>query len=341
MEGQAIGFTPLPHLRDAGYRLYPSCYMPAIDAYTRHLGIIKHLFHLFELYLDSYLQYPMQSRIFFSFLILLSLSISAQERSHTIYNKEGKEVNFKKMVKSVDATDIILFGELHNNPISHWLQLELTKKLNESNQLILAAEMLERDNQNELNDYLAGTINAKGLDTLARLWKNHKTDYAPLVNFAKDNKLNFIAANIPRHLANLVYKKGFEALDTLTVEQKTWIAPLPIAFDKDLPTYQKILEMMGEHGTPELVKAQAIKDATMAHSILENYKDSHTLIHYNGAYHSDYYEGIGWYLKRQRADLKYATISTVEQADISKLEKEHLGKADFIICVDEDMTKTY
>lgn len=283
----------------------------------------------------------MHRNFLFSILILLSLSISAQEKSHTIYSKEGKEVSFKKMLKGVDAADIILFGEQHNNPISHWLQLELTKGLHQNNQLILAAEMLERDNQSELNDYLAGTINAKGLDTLARLWKNHKTDYAPLVNFAKDYELAFIAANIPRRFANLVYKKGFEALDSLSAEQKSWIAPLPIEFDKDLPTYQKILEMMGEHGTPELVKAQAIKDATMAHSILENYKEGHTLIHYNGAYHSDFYEGIGWYLKRQKADLKYATISTVEQADISKLNKEHLGKADFIICVDEDMTKTY
>lgn len=274
--------------------------------------------------------------------ILFSFQVSlAQETPYIIYTADGKATTFKKMLKTVDEADIILFGEEHNNPISHWLQYELTKSLHQNNDLILAAEMLERDNQHELNDYLSGKINAKALDTLARLWKNHKTDYAPLVNFAKDNKLPFVAANIPRHYANLVYKKGFEALDSLTTEQKNWIAPLPIAFDKDLPTYQKILEMMGEHGTPELVKAQAIKDATMAHSILENFKEKYTLIHYNGAYHSDFYEGIGWYLKRQRPDLKYATISTVSQKNTLKLDKENLGKADFIICVDEDMTKTY
>jgi len=39
--------------------------------------------------------------------------------------------------------------------------------------------------------------------------------------------------------------------------------------------------------------------------------------------------------------LKIATISTISQEDISKLDKENLGKADFIICVDEDMTTTY
>jgi hypothetical protein len=35
------------------------------------------------------------------------------------------------------------------------------------------------------------------------------------------------------------------------------------------------------------------------------------------------------------------TIATVEQKDVKDLEKENLGKADFIIVVDEDMTKTH
>jgi hypothetical protein len=64
-------------------------------------------------------------------------------------------------------------------------------------------------------------------------------------------------------------------------------------------------------------------------------------VHYNGAYHSDYYEGIGWYLKHYAPQLKVMTITTVSQKDLKKLDKEHLGKADFIICVDEDMTGTY
>jgi len=39
--------------------------------------------------------------------------------------------------------------------------------------------------------------------------------------------------------------------------------------------------------------------------------------------------------------LKIVTISTVSQKNIHQLDKEHIGKADFIICVDEDMTNTY
>jgi uncharacterized iron-regulated protein len=269
-----------------------------------------------------------------------TLSFGQKKQAYQIFNAKGKKVSYSKMMKSLNKQDVILFGELHNNPISHWLQLEVTLDLSKGNDLILGAEMFEADNQDELNLYLKGEIDAKGLDTLARLWPNYKTDYSPLVDFAKESKVHFVASNIPRRFANKVYKEGFGYLETLSAEEKSWVAPLPIEFDSELPTYQAILKMMGDHGSPELVMAQATKDATMAHFILENYKDGHLFIHYNGAYHSDKYEGILWYMKRSK-ELEYGTISTVSQKDMSTLLEENLGKADFIICVDEDMTTTY
>lgn len=245
------------------------------------------------------------------------------------------------MIKALDKSQIILFGEYHNNPISHWLQLELTKSLEETNQLVLGSEVMEADNQEQLNLYLKNELDYKGLDSAARLWPNFKTDYKPLVDFAKDNKLTFVAANIPRRYAKIVFKGGFEALDTLPENEKAWIAPLPIKYDAELPGYKSMLEMMGGHGGENLPKAQAIKDATMAHFILKNYSENQTFIHYNGAYHSNNYEGILWYLKEEKTNIRYATISTVSQAEISKLEEENKGVADFIICVDEDMTTTH
>ena len=284
---------------------------------------------------------PMKKSILLLTLLFLTSIVYSQEKAFVIYTASGKKVSYAKMLKSLEERDIVLFGELHDNPISHWLQYELTADLDKSRDLILGAEMFEADNQNPLNDYLKDRITSKDLDSLARLWVNYPTDYAPLVNYAKEKQLPFIATNIPRKYANMVYKKGFGALDSLTPQEKAWIAPLPIIFDSQLETYQNILVMMGDHGTPELVMAQAIKDATMAHFIMENYVENQLFIHYNGAYHSDYYEGILWYLKKGKPDLKYGTISTVSQENMGKLLKEHQGKADFIICVDEDMTSTY
>lgn len=278
----------------------------------------------------------------FILMVFLTTSVLAQhKKAYQIFTKEGVQSDYFELLEIAKQSDIILFGEQHNSAIAHWLQLELTTALIETDSLVLGAEMFERDNQEALISYLKGEIDQKGLDTLARLWSNYKTDYAPLVNIAKQNNIEFIATNIPRRYANLVFRNGFSVLDTLTVEEKNWIAPLPIEFDAELPTYKNILTMMGDHGTPELVMAQAIKDATMAYSILEHKKDNAIMLHFNGAYHSDFYEGILWYLKRSEPKLNYLVISTVTQKTLDSLEEEHKSKADFIIVVNQNVTTTY
>lgn len=278
------------------------------------------------------------------FIVLLTttlIAVAQQKPAYVLYNAEGKKVSYKKMIKELAKKDILLFGESHNNAIAHWLELAVAKDLSEKRNLTFGAEMFEADNQQALNNYLAGKITAKGLDSTARLWSNYKTDYAPIVNFAKEKNAAFIATNIPRRYASLVSKKGFEALDTIPALEKNWMAPLPMDYDASLPGYVKMLEMMGGHGGPNMPKAQASKDATMAYFILQNFKPGNLFIHYNGSFHSDNYDGINWYLKKKQPDLKYATISTVSQKNLKELLAENKGKADYIICVDEDMTNTY
>lgn len=271
-----------------------------------------------------------------------STETMAQQKSpYTLFDANGKKVSYAKMIRKLKEKEIILFGEYHNNAIAHWLQLAVTKDLYAERQLVLGAEMFEADNQEPLNQYLAGKLSAKGLDSNARLWKNYPTDYAPLVNYAKANTIPFIATNIPRKYAALVNKGGFAKLDSLPAEEKKWIAPLPMAYDANLPGYVNMMKMMGVHATDNMPKAQASKDATMAHFILQNHTPGTLFIHYNGAYHSDNFEGINWYLKQQKPNVKIGTISTVSQANIKSLLGENKGKADFIICVDTDMTNTY
>ncbi|MFY8025941.1 MAG: ChaN family lipoprotein [Sediminibacterium sp.] len=276
--------------------------------------------------------------LFVSFATILN----AQQKSpYTLFDAKGKKVSYAKMIRLLKEKDIVLFGEFHNNAIAHWLQLAVTKDLHANRQMVLGAEMFEADNQDALNNYLSGKLSAKGLDSNARLWKNYPTDYAPLVNYAKANNIPFIATNIPRKYAALVNKGGFGKLDSLTSEEKKWMAPLPMAYDASLPGYVNMMKMMGVHATENMPKAQASKDASMAHFILTNHANGSLFLHYNGAYHSDNYDGINWYLKQQKPSLKIGTISTVSQSNIKSLLAENLGKADFIICVDTDMTNTY
>jgi uncharacterized iron-regulated protein len=267
---------------------------------------------------------------------------NAQDKQpYQLYTKEGKKTTYKKMIKQGAASDVVLFGEYHDNSLAHWMQLKFTKDLALEKNLVLGAEMIEADNQKQLDQYLKGEINQKAFDTLARLWANHKTDYKPLVDFAKEKHFPFVAANVPRRYASMVYKKGFESLNELTAEEKSWMAPLPIPYDAKLPGYVKMMEMMGDHAGENMPKAQALKDATMAYFIAKNLKPNTVFVHYNGTYHSDNFDGINWYLKKDAPQAKIMTIATVSQKDINSLEKEHLQKADFILVVDEDMTKTH
>ncbi len=281
-------------------------------------------------------------------LLIISIGLFAFTFSHfqayQLFDKSGNKTDYDALRKAASEADIVLFGELHNNPIAHWLQLQLTTNLYEAKKenLVLGAEMFEADDQITLNEYLNGKINYKTLKQEAKLWPNNTTDYQPLVDFAKDNHLPFVAANVPRRYANMVYKNGFDALkDIDKLAKKNWLPPLPITYNPDLPGYKKMLEMMGGHGGDNLPKAQALKDATMAHFILKNWKKGKLLIHYNGAYHSDNFEGIMWYLLQKNKKLNIVTISTVEQADIDQLPDEDKNKADFIIVVRENMTKTH
>ena len=269
------------------------------------------------------------------------LSAAQDKKAYQIFDKNGKKTSYEKLLKAGEKADVVLFGEYHDNSVVHWLQLEFTKDLAQKKDLVLGAEMLEADNQKQLDQYLKSEINQKQLDSSARLWKNYKTDYKPLVDFAKEKKFSFIATNVPRRYASLVFKKDLVALDSLSAQEKSWIAPLPIEFDINLPGYKSMMGMQGGHAGEKMPKAQAIKDATMAYFINKNRKENSVFIHYNGTYHSDNFEGINWYLKKLDSEIKIITIATVEQKDISKLEAEHYNKADFILVIDEDVTKTY
>ena len=289
--------------------------------------------------------------IAFVLAVLSTISLPAQQKpAYRIFTGEGKKADYHNMLRSALRADVVFFGELHDNPIAHWLELEITKDLfsEKGENLILAAEMFETDNQLIIDEYFAGIIKESSFESEARLWNNYKTDYKPLLDFARVNGLRFVASNIPRRYAAVVASGGFDALLKLSQDALGYIAPLPVEYDPELPCYKDMLSMGPAIGGPmaknineNLPKAQAIKDATMAHSIVKYRQPSQSVIHYNGSYHSDRYMGIIWYLNRYSPGLKISTITTVLQDDITTMKEEHKGKADFVIVVPATMTRTY
>lgn len=281
----------------------------------------------------------------FCLVFVVQNSYAQEVVAYEIFNSKGKKVSFKQMLNDLKKTDVVLFGELHNNAIAHFLQMKVAKDLhkNSAKKLVIGAEMFERDQNKILQNYMEGSFDEKEFEKQMRLWPNYKTDYKPLLNFAKENKVKYIASNVPRRYASLVYKKGIEALDTLSLEEKSWIAPLPYPYDKTLPGYIKMMEMFKDsnHANENFPKSQAIKDATMAHFIVDNLNENEMFLHLNGSYHSDFYDGIVWYLNKYKKQVAIKTLTVVEQASVKTLEKEHLNKANYIIVVDVDMPKSY
>lgn len=285
-------------------------------------------------------------------LLMFTTGIAAasdkDKPAYQLFTAKGKDIRYSKMLEELQKADVVLFGEQHNDPIAHWLQLEVAKDLHKAHQqnFAIGAEMFEADVQLVLNEYLFGQVAENNFEQESRPWSNYKTDYRPVVRFAKEASIPFIATNVPRRYAAMVSGGSLKALESVSEEAKRYIAPLPMQVDMNLPGYKNMLSMFGSstHGNTKaenIVQAQALKDATMAHFILQQVNSGKKVLHLNGAYHSDNFEGIGWYLKQDSPQLKTLTITTVLQEDLGKLTEEHKQKADFILVVPATMTRTY
>ncbi|MDO4770796.1 ChaN family lipoprotein [Porphyromonas sp.] len=278
----------------------------------------------------------------------VSLGQVDEKPSYTLFDNTGKKITYSALIKKLSAYDAVFLGEIHNCPISHWLEFEITRSLYNihQNKLTIGAEMLESDNQIILDEYMSGKITSDRFEAEARLWPNHSTDYEPVVYFAKEHSIPFIATNIPRRYANSVKNHGFGILETLSDEAKRYIAPLPIPFEYNEKESQAVfggMGMMGGRKSPEEIRrfaeAQAIKDATMGWFIAKNFR--HKFLHINGSYHTERKEGIIPYLLHYRPNTSVVTVLFVRQESVSALDEENLGRADFYVCIPEDMVHSY
>lgn len=281
--------------------------------------------------------------------LLLVGTLHAQDRpAYRLFTAAGKPTGYDKMLKELAQADVVFFGEQHNDPIAHWLELQLTKDLLRlrQGQLVLGLEMFERDVQPLLDQYITGELEDKAFEADSRPWPNYPTDYRPLLQLARQQKFRVVGTNVPRRYASQVAKGGLSVLEALPAAEKAWLPPLPVQVDFTLPGYQNMAKMFGGDaahavGTQNIIRAQALKDATMAYFLNQARPEGHLLLHLNGAYHSDNHDGILAYLRQQNPKLKVLTLSTVTQTSLHTLDQDHLQKADFVVVVPEDMTKTY
>jgi len=270
-------------------------------------------------------------------VVCMSAGAQSKLETYKIYNSKGKEVSFKKMYKDIEKSSTVFLGELHNNPISHWFYYNVIKHTfnNISKNVQVGAEMFEKDNQILIDEYFSGIISTKKFETECRIWPNYSTDYKPTLEFCKDHNIQFTATNIPRRYASAIYKQGESIINDLKDEAKAWVAPYPIPYDSTLIVYNDLQSLSG-HGGSNLAKAQAYKDATMAHAIINTKKKNHIYFHLNGNKHSESHQAILWYMSTYGDHGKTLTFHTEVNKDLSWNEK-FSTKADYILVVQQDI----
>jgi uncharacterized iron-regulated protein len=297
--------------------------------------------------------------IFFIFLSISNLISQTPVRPPEKFWLSEPEIIIPAILGELESTDVLIFGEEHENQSIHAFQMKLFQALAKERSLILSLEMLEWDQQVILDEYLAGMISKRSFLSSIAHWKNFERDYLPLVEFAKTAKIPVIAANPPRRYVSKIGAEGLPAFSGFSREARTFLpSPQSILRDRS-PNYESRLKSFfgsGHMGTKHsetedlqtsghqeilappspLLLAQHTWDAGMAERIGSAALESGKLIfHINGRFHSDY--GLGVTYRLRKYGFRVKTISALDPAHHSESDEFLEGKtkkfpiSDFLI----------
>jgi uncharacterized iron-regulated protein len=302
---------------------------------------------------------PMPKHMFFCSMLMLTFLASTAAAQvaeggytpHRVFNSnEGTFNDFEMMLADLAKADVVFVGEEHDDPATHRLELAILEGLaRRRRSIIIAMEMFERDTQAAVDDYLAGRINESEFLRISRPWPNYATDYRPLVEFARMKGWHVIAANVPRKYASQVARGGTSVLDQLPQAERDLVA-VQISAPRD-DYFKRFEEAMGAHpigtggNTSDLEAremmdrfylAQCVKDDTMAESIARAYNGSMEpkplIVHFNGAFHSDYRLGTVARVRTRLEQARVAVVSIVPQEQLDSIDAaEYRERGDYIV----------
>lgn len=251
-----------------------------------------------------------------------------------IKTRTGKELTLTQFADELAAQDVVYFGELHDNATGHRVYSDLATLLVERRaDVVIAMEMFERDVQGVLTDYLRGRIDEGKFQQHSRPWKDYARDYKPLIELAKEKKLDVIAGNLPRPVAAQVASKEgsgspFLPRNTTAPQDRYW--ELFMESMKGHPGAEGAVERM--------YRAQCAKDDAMAESVAgylsTNPHRQPLVIHCNGNFHSDYGLGTAARVASRVPLAQAAVISMVAVPDVAKADvTTSLKKGHYLLVV--------
>ncbi|WP_367986856.1 ChaN family lipoprotein [Vibrio sp. NTOU-M3] len=228
---------------------------------------------------------------------------------------QGHPISLAKLPSELLTADIILVGEWHTHSAIHRFQTDILRQLNDQGiPVTLSMEQFSRDAQSIVDQYLAGDIGEQPLITEGNAWPNYESDYRPLMEYAKQNNLDVIAANAPKHLVRCIGRLGTPYVETLSQPQRQLIAQ---NIDTQDSAYKRQFMSSMHHGisdqTERMFAAQMSWDETMAESMIQ-YLAAHpnkTILHIAGKFHVQQGLGLKTSLLKRNPDLNIAVITPI------------------------------
>lgn len=270
-------------------------------------------------------------------------------RQPAFFLGSGQPISKQDFLQKLSETtaDVICLGENHADRTAHALELEILALLHGAGaSLALSLEFYQREAQIVLDEYLAGLV---PLDTFladSRPPANH-TDYQGLLDYCKTAGLPAIAANCPRRYTRAVAKHGKDFLlakvDVAVAggQASRLLPPLPYA-SASAAYRNKFLAVMGRMGNSganvatNMLDAQSLWDATMAHSIATGLQKVNRILHITGHFHIQHRLGTVEHLKVYCPHAQVLTVAILPSDDTVRLAEEHLNVADLVVLTDVD-----
>lgn len=237
-----------------------------------------------------------------------------------IHSRTDKELTLLQLADELAKFDIVYFGELHDNVAGHQVYAQLARLLADRRpDLVISMEMFERDVQGVVNDYLRGRIDEAAFLKHGRPWKDYARDYKPLIELAREKKLDVIAGNLPRRVVSKLASKEGSTSPFLPRSSTTPMDQYWELFSEAMKSHP------GAEGAAErMYRAQCGKDDAMAESIADylarNPHRQPLVIHCNGNFHSDYGLGTASRVASRVPLAQAAIISMVAVPDVAKAD---------------------
>jgi uncharacterized iron-regulated protein len=154
-----------------------------------------------------------------------------------VFRADGTPASLNDVVAAMAEVDAVLIGEIHTDPVGHWIESELFRRALEvagagdeagaRRSVALSMEMFERDVQHILDEYLQDLITESHFKSSARPWEYYDEDYRDMVEMAKAVGVPVLAANAPRRYVNRVSRFGPSGLEALPLRARSFLPPLP------------------------------------------------------------------------------------------------------------------